>query len=260
MLIFTSDKKRLIEHFRKEPALFAYHIGDLDDFHFQHCQWGATYGKSPRIDDCILVYNGLKTPTVLAFGLTEKFQRLLETFIPLFPKKFHCHYQEPSRELLCGLMKGTDLGSHYKMALQEFTPHDDAIEGVEFLTLDESHLDDLLKLYTEAFPDNYFMPRMLESGKYLAAKCDGRMVAVAGVHVDSDDYKVAALGNITTHPEYRGRGIATLLTSRLTGQLVAEGKLVCLNVDRENPAAIHCYEKLGFAIVHEYLEATFELQ
>ena len=48
MLVFTTNKERLSEHFQKDPVLFAYHLGDLDDFYFKDCQWGATYGFSFR--------------------------------------------------------------------------------------------------------------------------------------------------------------------------------------------------------------------
>ena len=107
---------------------------------------------------------------------------------------------------------------------------------------------------------------MLATGKYFGClvddrvHADDRLLAVAGVHVCSDEYKVAVLGSIATHPEHRGRGLATTLTSHLTAELVNEGKLVCLNVKADNLPAIRCYKKLGFETIHEYEEALFELK
>ncbi|MCP4686026.1 MAG: GNAT family N-acetyltransferase, partial [bacterium] len=46
--------------------------------------------------------------------------------------------------------------------------------------------------------------------------------------------------------------------SRLLEELTSEGKMVCLNVQQDNAAAIRCYEKLGFVKVHEYEEALYE--
>ncbi|MFH9350516.1 GNAT family N-acetyltransferase [Kitasatospora sp. NPDC017646] len=37
---------------------------------------------------------------------------------------------------------------------------------------------------------------------------DGRPVAAAGVHVHSAAHRVAVLGNVVTHPDARGRGLA----------------------------------------------------
>ncbi len=260
MLIFTRDKKRLLEHFRKDPVLFAYHMGDLDDFHFEHCQWGATYGQSPRIDDVTLLYTGLTTPTLLAFGLTDKFESLLRELIPLLPPRFHCHFQEKDRAVLTEHFAWTDLGSHQKMKLGDFRPSEKEISPEEIVRLEMEHEPALKALFAEAYPSNYFVPRMLESGKYLGYRIDDRIVAVTGIHTSSDEYKVAVLGNITTHPDFRGQGLAGALTSRLLEELTAEDKLVCLNVQQDNAAAIRCYEKLGFVKVHEYAEALYELR
>jgi len=65
------------------------------------------------------------------------------------------------------------------------------------------------------------------------------------------------LGNITTHPDFRNRGLGTAVTSRLLVELSHEGKLVCLNVKADNVAAVKCYERLGFVKVHEYHEGLF---
>lgn len=260
MLIFTRDKKRLLEHFRKDPVLFAYHIGDLDDFHFEHCQWGATYGRSPRIDDVTLLYTGLDTPTLLAFGLTDKFQPLLRELIPVLPNRFHCHFQEKDRALFREHFSETDLGSHQKMYLKDLRPPQREVPSDSIVRLTPDDEPALKELFEQAYPSNYFVPRMLESEKYLGYKEDDRIVAVTGIHALSREHKVAVLGNITTHPDYRGRGLAGALTSHLLEELTADGHMVCLNVQQNNAAAIRCYEKLGFVKVHEYVEALYEAE
>jgi len=265
LLIFTADKKRLRQHFEKDHVLFAYHLGDLDDFHFEDCQWAAIYGRSPRIDDVILIYTGLETPTVLAFGLSERFGDLLDGMLDLFPERFHCHFQEMSRGIFLRRYREKPLGTHLKMKLVNFAPVSD-IDTACIVRLDGSHEPRLRALYDTAYPDNYFDSRMLATGKYFGClvddrlHADDRLQAVAGVHVCSDEYNVAALGNITTHPDHRGKGLAAALTSHLTAELVDEGKLVCLNVKADNLPAIRCYEKLGFEVVYEHEEALFEVK
>lgn len=264
MLIFTTDKTRLLEHFRKDTVLFAYHIGDLDDFHFPHCQWGATYGKSPRIDDVLLLYNGLQVPTVLAFGLTDKFTGLLHDFMAVAPNHFHCHFQPQYRELLSQYGELRPNGTHLKMRLNvdrfAAAAHSRSRNDPAIHCLHVSHEKELRRLYAEAYPDNYFHARMLQTGRYFGYLERGRLVAVSGVHVVSDEHRIAVLGNITTHPDWRGRGLAALLTGRLLSDFVHEGKMVCLNVKADNTPAIACYEKLGFERVHEYEEAFVTLR
>ena len=54
MLVFTVNKKHLERHFQKDPVLFGYHQGDLDDFYFPDCQWAADYHQRARIEELIL--------------------------------------------------------------------------------------------------------------------------------------------------------------------------------------------------------------
>jgi len=98
---------------------------------------------------------------------------------------------------------------------------------------------------------------MLDTGKYLGCFKDDELVGAAGVHVDSDEYNIAVLGNITTHPDHRRHGIATRLTGALVGELVEEKKTVSLNVHSENDPAIRAYRRLGFKIIHRYREGLF---
>jgi len=272
-MIFTTDKKRLLRHFRKDPTLFAYHIGDLDDFFFRDCLWPAVFDARGDIDDVLLTYTGGDTPTLLAFALNDRYDQLLREYLPIAPKKFFCHFQKQHRAILREFARETPLGTHLKMKLDhaQFAQQSRAgprrggwsrqssLENT-VVRLDPSHESQLHALYAAAYPDSYFTPRMLPTGKFFGCTDHGEIVAVAGVHVVSDEHRIAALGNIATHPDYRGHGLATLVTHRLTAELVSEDKMVCLNVKANNAPAIACYKKLGFVPVHEYEEAMFELE
>ncbi len=258
MLVFTSDKQRLLTHFRKDPVLFAYHIGDLDDFYFPDCQWAVAYNETAKVEDAVLIYFGGTLPVMGAFGLTPKFPELLRAVLEISPSRFNCHFQKEYEDCFAGL-SSTYFGTHLKMRLRDDAllpkKSDDAIAR-----LDRSHEAALADLYARSYPGNYFVPRMLDTGKYFGFFDSGQLVAVAGVHVDSEQFRIASLGNITTDPGLRGRGFARRVTSGLCSELVREKKMVCLNVKADNHPAIRCYEKLGFVKVHEYEEAQFELK
>jgi ribosomal protein S18 acetylase RimI-like enzyme len=270
VLIFTTNKKRLLKHFQKDPVLFAYHIGDLDDFFFADCLWPSVVNERSGLDDVLLTYTGGDTPAVLAFGRSDRFPELLRDYLPLAPRRFFCHFQKSYRDLFHEFCKETPLGTHLKMTLDTDAlaelPGSGPLRSRQSHTdtpivrLDSTHEPLLRKLYAAAYPDNYFVPRMLQTGKYFGWVEGDAIVAVAGVHVVSDDQRIAVLGNVTTHPEARGRGLATQLTRVLAAELVVEGKIVCLNVKVDNAPAIACYRKIGFVPVHEYEEALFELR
>ncbi|MEE9443470.1 MAG: GNAT family N-acetyltransferase [candidate division Zixibacteria bacterium] len=252
----TNDKKKLITHFRKDPVLFAYHIGDLDDFFFPLCQWPARTNDNDEIEEAILIYNNPLFVTVMAFGLTESYEPFLQREFEHFPKTFFCHFQDKYRDIFKSKYNEEPFGKHLKMKLGKFTKqHDDNDKNI--IRLSMNHLDMIEEFYSRAYPDGYFDPRMLKTNKYFGYIENEILQSVAGLHVYSDEYKIAVLGSIATHPDYRGRGLATKVTSKLARELSAENKLVCLNVKADNIHAVKCYGKIGFDIVHEYEEARF---
>lgn len=83
-------------------------------------------------------------------------------------------------------------------------------------------------------------------------------MSVAGVHVYSARFRMAALGNITTHPDWRGQGLGTAATAGLCKNLLKTVDTVGLNVSSDNETAIRMYEKLGFEAVAKYNEYMLE--
>lgn len=59
------------------------------------------------------------------------------------------------------------------------------------------------------------------------------------------------LVSIETHKDFRGRGLATELTSTLVDQALEKTSTVTCTVAQGNAAAIRCYEKVGFANAEE---------
>src|SRR5262245_29460694 len=63
-------------------------------------------------------------------------------------------------------------------------------------------------LYHDSYPDHAFTPQLFKAGCYYGIRHGSTLISVAGVHAFSPAYKVAALGNVTTHPHMRGRGLS----------------------------------------------------
>lgn len=67
----------------------------------------------------------------------------------------------------------------------------------------------------------------------------------------------AGLGAVWTDPAFRGRGLATRLTTRLAAAARADGThLVHLQVESDNAAALRLYERLGFERHSSYVYVT----
>lgn len=108
---------------------------------------------------------------------------------------------------------------------------------------------------TEGGP-SYYIPEHIDSGVYRGVVMDGRLVAVAGTHVVSPGQRVAVVGNVFTHPAYRGRGLATAVTSAVTEALFQYCDHIVLTVDPKNAPAVHAYQRLGYQEVCQLVEAS----
>jgi predicted GNAT family acetyltransferase len=86
----------------------------------------------------------------------------------------------------------------------------------------------------------------IEEGVYYGVMAEGRLVSIAGTHVDSPAERVAVVGNVFTHPRYRGTGLATIATSAVTQALLERCDLVALTVEVSNAPALAVYAKLSY--------------
>src|SRR5437868_2648858 len=75
--------------------------------------------------------------------------------------------------------------------------------------------EDLEELYSISYPGNWFDARMLETDHYFGIYDGKQLASIAGIHVYSPHYKVAVLGNVTTHPDYRKLGMGTATCAKL---------------------------------------------
>jgi len=85
----------------------------------------------------------------------------------------------------------------------------------------------------------------LIAGRMVAVLEDGRRI-VAALKRTGDTGHYATIGGTWTHPDYRGRGLATRLTAFMTVALLQERPAVHLIVDDDNRAAIAVYRAVGF--------------
>lgn len=84
----------------------------------------------------------------------------------------------------------------------------------------------------------------------------GRLLAAGGTHLVAPRYGIAAVGNLYTRPEARGRGYASAITSAVVADLLAGScRDVILNVAADNTGARRVYERLGFYEHCRYREA-----
>jgi ribosomal protein S18 acetylase RimI-like enzyme len=64
------------------------------------------------------------------------------------------------------------------------------------------------------------------------------------------------VGNVYTHPQYRGQGLGALVTGTVTANVIESCPLVVLSVDPHNQAAVRAYQHLGYEEECRLIEAS----
>jgi GNAT superfamily N-acetyltransferase len=251
--ICLHSKKQIEAFLRKNVYLNIYAIGDLDKFFWQRTAYYALKDGN-EIQAIALLYAELPLATVHAISEQEGvMQELLRSMFHILPSSFNAHLSPGVEDVFKEQYEIRPYGKHYKMALNSKSLLYD-VDCSQAVRLTRNDLDEIFRLYKEGYPGNWFDPRMLETKQYFGIRLDDRLVSIAGIHVYSGEYRVAALGNIVTHPDYRGNGFAKSVTARLCQSLSASVDHIGLNVKADNAIAISLYEKLGFEIVGPYYE------
>ncbi len=89
-----------------------------------------------------------------------------------------------------------------------------------------------------------FAERTRELGQFWGVFLDGRLAAMAGQRLRLADR--AEVSGVCTHPDFRGRGLAGLLTRHSASAIVTEGRVPILHTWSDNTAALDVYRRIGF--------------
>lgn len=254
-LVSLHDKDEIEALLRRNTYLHLYSLGDLDDFFWGRTTWYGLGGRCPPV----LLYAGAAPPVLLALAdapLDEPREQL-RLVMPLLPRRLYAHLSPGLADVLGEEYRVASHGEHHKMGLTK-PELLDGVDTSEVVPLGERDAHDLEALYRASYPGNWFDPRMLGTRHYYGIRRGGELVCAAGVHVYSPRYRVAALGNVATRPDRRGKGLATRASAKLCRALLRTVEHIGLNVKADNAAAVACYERLGFERVASYEECSLE--
>lgn len=253
------DREVIAEFCRRRPAVHAYSLGDLDDFFWPHTRWLAWEGDG-GLEQLVLLYGEPDPPVLLALAEPpgDRMADLLEAIAPELPRSVYAHLSPGfARALAPRLVPSSPPVPHRKLELVDPSKLHGHHGGS--VPLGPEDVDEVRAFYERAYPGTWFEPRMLETRRYVGIRDKADLMCVAGVHVWSPAWRVAALGNVATLPEARGRGLATVACADLCRRLLDDGiAVIALNVRADNGAAIRAYEKLGFAHAADYVEVPLE--
>jgi len=255
-LEILDNKVSIFNFLKRNPGLNIYSIGDLDDFYWPKTTWYAMMDGN-TVFSIAMLYEGQDIPTLLLFydADSKSALQLLIKIKSLLPFKFNAHFSPGLKDLFGRQNIIKDYGVNYKMILKKVVKEPDYSNINKLTTNDLSKIENF---YTYSYAENWFDPCMLETNMYYGYFLNDILVGVSGIHVFSKKYKVAALGNIAVHPDFRGQLIGYKITSVLCYELQKCVDIIGLNVKADNEFAIRCYKKVGFEIIGTYDECCIE--
>lgn len=235
----TRDRTLLRSFLERDRLRAAYALCDLEEREFARTRWGVATEDGQPIA-VVLEFGGLTPQPLFVMGDAEGIVAVLRDIIK--PRLVYLAADEsmlPSIDRLYRIDPGPQMVRMW-VNRQMFRP----VHG-PVMRLAPVDIVDLNRLYGLGF-SGWLPSESIARGVYYGVRIAGRLVAAAGTHVISPDARLAAVGNVMTHADFRGRGFAKLTTSSVTQELLRTCDEVVLNVRSDNPPAIAAYEALGY--------------
>lgn len=238
-----SDKNAIRALLRRDPGWCVYALGDLSAEMFPKTEWFTP--------DLSLVLKDYGTSILFAMGAGSVGEALDRVTWPV-----HLQVRADALEAVALRARVDNVKDMRRMTWtgNRAIPHD-----TRAVRLGDADISALERLYADGessgeSPD-FFYPAMVARGVFFGVYEDEQLVAAAGTHLVSREEGAAAIGNIYTRRDRRGRGLGRIVTASVMREL-AGVETVGLNVRADNAAAIHLYESLGFTQHCPFYEAV----
>ncbi|HET9083199.1 MAG TPA: GNAT family N-acetyltransferase [Candidatus Limnocylindrales bacterium] len=236
----TTDRDALHAFLAQDRLYAAYAICDLEDREFSRTRWGAAY-DGDEIVAIGLEYTGPTPQPLFVMGRSEGIAAVVRDVI-----RPRAAYIAARQEMLPAIEAHYRVDPGPQMVRMwvdraHFKPYPATVQRLLPVEIGE-----LNRLYQLGFA-SWLPATAIADGVYYGMRVNGRLVAAAGTHVISHGARLAVVGNVLTHMDYRGRGFATAVTGAVTAELLRSCDQVVLNVRSDNPPAINAYRHLGYS-------------
>lgn len=186
-------------------------------------------------------------PVLLAasFENEEYNTELIKRIKKFLPPSFYTHIDKSTLEDVFNKNDISESEELMNMGLCDCNALNKECES-ETMRLGFNDLNQIKELLTRSYPEAWLDDELVKLNENFGITAQGKLVSFAGIHAYSEEYQVAAVAHVTTHPHYRKKGYGEKVVSSLSKDLKDKIKYIGLNVKVDNFPAINCYRKLGF--------------
>lgn len=236
----TTDRA-LLRSFLEQDRLYAsYAICDLEEREFAKTRWGLAWDDDLPVA-LVLEYSGPTPQPLFVMGRVDGIGVILRDLIrPRVAFVAAPADVLPAIETAYRVDPGSSMVRMW-VDRARFRPYPATVQR-----LLPVEIVDLNRLYQLGFA-SWLPAATIVDGVYYGMRVNGQLVAAAGTHVISRSARLAVVGNVLTHMDFRGRGFATAVTGAVTAELLRTCDQIVLNVRADNPPALNAYRRLGFA-------------
>jgi ribosomal protein S18 acetylase RimI-like enzyme len=270
----NTERRTQIANLLVSDAIWsAYALADLQPEMAPDCRWFVHENGNGR--GVALLYRGLTPPVLFMHGDPAALAVALDR--AELPETVYLSIQEAHEPVIARRYRCVERRRMWRMVLHEtaFTAkaqQDSAVHNgsdglqpsaasdsawrLRRLTAADAVRVEKLFAHGGPFTPDAFVPRQIESGVFYGVEdAAGKLIAVGGTHVVDFSTRIAAVGNMYTRPDLRGRGAGRSVLRAIIATLKASGvETIVLNVDQRNDAARRLYEQFGFVVHCPFIE------
>jgi len=243
------DRDQIRRQLETRRTYAAYALGQLDPVLFRMSEWWGAQG--PRGQALILHSRGGLGSATFVMGDNAPLEALLRVHPGHRQTFFTCEVHQ-----LDSVLRYFDLEQRQTMIRMRVDAATFRAAAGECRHLQGADVRAVNALYRTDGVPSYYASRQIDDSVYFGIERDGRLVSIAGTHVISAASGIAVVGNVYTHPDYRGQHFAQITTSAVTERLLQTCREVVLSVDPTNKAAVRAYERLGYVEVARLIEGA----
>jgi len=236
----TRDRELLREFLDSDRLFAAYALCDLDDREFGRTRWGVALDRGQPVA-VVLEYAGLSPQPLFAMGDHAGVVGALRDVIR--PRTAYLAARTELLSAAATAYRVSDGPPMVRMWVDRASFRPMPSGAVRLVPAD---IGELNKLYDFGLT-SWLPSESVANGVYYGIRVNGHLVAAAGTHVVSRAVGLAAVGNVLTHRDYRGRGFAKIVTAAVTQELLRFCDQVVLNVRADNSPALRAYRSMGYA-------------
>ncbi|WBW95565.1 GNAT family N-acetyltransferase [Oceanirhabdus sp. W0125-5] len=200
-----------------------------------------------ELKEIAMLSTNCEIPVLLAASF-ENLQyniELLKKIKIYLPAQFYTHIDREVLEEVFSQNHISEFEEYVNMGLDQYHELDNNHENIA-VRLGFNDLTDIKDLISVSYPGAWLDDELVKLNENFGIYDDGKLISFAGIHAYSEEFEVAAVAHVTTHPDYRKRGYGEKVVKALTNSLKNKIKFIGLNVKVDNLPAIKCYKKLGF--------------